>query len=107
MTDIYAAVKISLNLKYLINEYEIMKTLRHPNIVKLIQFHNSIDYVKRDGRKVNVAAIAMELAQGDDLFEFVANSGKFSESSLASISSKSLKVNRCKMILFFVDNLSA
>eukprot|EP00331_Platyophrya_macrostoma_P019324 CAMPEP_0176465988 /NCGR_PEP_ID=MMETSP0127-20121128/37619_1 /TAXON_ID=938130 /ORGANISM="Platyophrya macrostoma, Strain WH" /LENGTH=406 /DNA_ID=CAMNT_0017859059 /DNA_START=31 /DNA_END=1252 /DNA_ORIENTATION=- len=58
-----------------------MKTLSHPNIVNLIEFNESIDYVKRDGRKVKVVAIAMELAQGGELFEYVADSGRFSEST--------------------------
>ena len=57
-----------------------MKALSHPNIVNLIEFQESADYVKRDGRKVKVVDIAMELAQGGELFEYVADSGRFSES---------------------------
>lgn len=56
-----------------------MKNLSHPNIVNLIEFYESIDYVKRDGRKIKVVAIAMELAQGGELFEYVATSGRFDE----------------------------
>lgn len=87
VTNQYGAVKTinlkhpSLNLKNLMGEVKTMKALSHPNIVNLIEFHENIDYVKRDGRKIAVVAIVMELAQGGELFEYVASSGRFSEAT--------------------------
>jgi len=84
-TGIYAAVKTirldhpSLNLMNLMNEVKVMKALNHPNIVNLIEFNDCAEYVKKDGRKIKVVEIAMELAQGGELFEYVADSGRFSE----------------------------
>lgn len=81
----YFAVKIikhshpSLNLKTLKKEIEMLSLLKHPHIVNLVDFYESVDYVKKNGAMYKAVAIAMELAPGGELFEFVADSGKFSE----------------------------
>jgi serine/threonine protein kinase len=81
----YAAVKIikhshpSLNLKTLKKEIEILSELKHPNIVNLVEFHESAEYVKKNGQSYKAVAIVMELVPGGELFEYVADSGRFSE----------------------------
>jgi len=81
----YFAVKIikhshpSLNLKTLKKEIEILSALSHPNIVNLIEFQESADYVKKNGKSYKAVAIVMELVPGGELFEYVADSGRFSE----------------------------
>jgi len=84
-TNNYCAIKIikhshpSLNMKTLKKEIEILAELKHPNIVNLLEFHESIDYVKKNGQSYKVVAIFMELVPGGELFEYVADSGRFSE----------------------------
>lgn len=82
----YAALKIfktqhsiASNMKTLKNEIEIMKALHHPNIVNLIDFKESTNYVKKNGQTKKVMAIIMEYINGGELFEYVANTGRFSE----------------------------
>jgi len=81
----YYAVKIikhshpSLNLKTLKKEVEILSQIKHANIINLIDFNEAADYVKKNGSNYKAVAITMELAPGGELFEFVADSGKFSE----------------------------
>jgi len=84
-TNKYCAVKMikhdhpSLNLKNLQKEIAVMSSLSHPNIVNLIEFIESAEYVKKNGLKYKVLAIVMELVPGGELFEYVADSGRFSE----------------------------
>lgn len=81
----YAAVKMikhshpSLNLKTLKKEIEILQSLSHPNIVNLFDFQESADYVKKNGNSYKVVMIVMELVPNGELFEYVADSGRFSE----------------------------
>jgi serine/threonine protein kinase len=60
-------------------EIEILAELKHPNIVNLVEFHESADYVKKNGQSYKAVAIIMELVPGGELFEYVADSGRFSE----------------------------
>jgi len=84
-TNQYSAVKIikhshpSLNLKTLKKEIEILAALKHTNIVNLVDFIESADYVKKNGQSYKAVAIIMELVPGGELFEYVADSGRFSE----------------------------
>jgi serine/threonine protein kinase len=81
----YFAVKIikhshpSLNLKTLKKEIEILSALKHENIVNLMEFQENADYVKKNGHSYKAVAIIMELVPGGELFEYVADSGRFSE----------------------------
>lgn len=61
------------------NEVEIMKTLSHPNIVNLIDFNDTAEHEKANGVKTPVFYLALELANGGELFDFIAQTGKFSE----------------------------
>jgi len=81
----YSAVKIikhshpDLDLKDINREIDILTKLKHPNIINLIEFHESIDYIKKDGRSYKCVAIVTELAEGGELFNYIAESGRFSE----------------------------
>lgn len=50
----------------------------HPNILEIIE-HGADDYESK-GRSKPVSYIAVEIAQGGELFDFIANSGAFDES---------------------------
>lgn len=61
------------------NEVEVMKNLSHPNIVNLLDFSASAEHVKANGVKTPVFFLALELAKGGELFDFIAQTGRFSE----------------------------
>jgi serine/threonine protein kinase len=65
--------------KIFFNECEIMKDLDHPNIVKMVGYSDNSDAIKEDGSKLPVNYIAMEYAENGEIFDFIAESGKFSE----------------------------
>lgn len=50
----------------------------HPNIIKLVSNGRS-NYWKMNGKKKEVAFIVFELANGGELFTFIADTGRFSE----------------------------
>ena len=56
-----------------------MLKLKHENILNLFEYKENDEYVKRNGEKRNVMFIALELAEGGELFEYVSNCGAFSE----------------------------
>lgn len=62
-------------------ETEIEKTrkLNHPSLVKHFSIKPDATYKHKDGRESKVAYIAQELISGGELFDFVANTGAFSE----------------------------
>lgn len=61
------------------NEVEIMKNLSHPNIINLLEFSDSATYKKPNGYSEDVFYLALELANGGELFDFIAQTGRFSE----------------------------
>jgi len=61
-----------------LNEVNAMQSLKHVNIVEQIETGQGI-YKKDNGVDKEVSYIVLELAQGGELFDFIANSGKFSE----------------------------
>lgn len=87
-TGVYYAVKIlkkgdpRLDAKFLelvMTEVETMSKLSHPNIVNLIEYSKDAIEEKEDGRKLPVICIALELATGGELFDYVALTGRFNE----------------------------
>lgn len=59
-------------------EVETLKKLSHPNIVNLIEEGNGVmSNSKKQDKSVDY--IVLELVNGGDLFDFVCNSGRFSE----------------------------
>lgn len=61
------------------NEVEIMKTLDHQNIIKLLDYDSNASFVKPNGSKSDVFCIVLELARGGELFDLIALTGQFSE----------------------------
>lgn len=61
------------------NEVEIMKSLNHKNIINLINFCDTAEHKKANGAKSSVFYLALELANGGELFDFIAQTGKFTE----------------------------
>mmetsp|Transcript_20806 Transcript_20806/g.24041 ORF Transcript_20806/g.24041 Transcript_20806/m.24041 type:complete len:422 (-) Transcript_20806:85-1350(-) len=61
------------------NEVECMSRLQHPNIVKLIDYSDKSVAIKDDGSELPVNYIVMEYAENGEIFDFIAESGKFSE----------------------------
>ena len=53
--------------------------LKHPNIVNLVDYFEDIEYTKKNGGQYKVVAIVLELVPGGELFEYLLNTGKFSE----------------------------
>ena len=87
-TNRYFAVKIlkkgnpNLDHKFLelvMTEVHTMSQLSHPNIVNLIEYSKDGIVEKQNGTKEHVIYIALELATGGELFDYVATTGRFSE----------------------------
>lgn len=60
-------------------EVSIMKELSHQNIIKILDFSDEEEYVLPDGRSMEVYTVALELAENGEIFDFIADSGRFSE----------------------------
>src|SRR5690349_10553153 len=69
----------SIDKKNFKREVEALSTLKHPNIVNMIDFFESVNYVKRNGNTYKVMAVVMELIPNGELFEYIATCGRFSE----------------------------
>jgi 5'-AMP-activated protein kinase, catalytic alpha subunit len=87
-TGEFAAVKIlkkgnplndSKFLELVMTEVETMSKLKHKNIVNLIEYSKEANVEKEDGTKYPVICIALELATGGELFDYVAMTGRFEE----------------------------
>ena len=84
-TGSHFAVKIIKRANYLNNEkairneINIMKQLEHENITRLVESDVG-EYMKRSGETYRVLYVVLELATGGELFEYVANTGRFSDS---------------------------
>lgn len=61
------------------NEIQCMENLNHPNLVKMVGYSDSSVAIKEDGSELPVNYIAMEYAENGEIFDFIAESGKFSE----------------------------
>ena len=66
-------------LELVMTEVETMSRLSHSNIVNLIEYSKEAHVEKDDGTKYPVICIALELATGGELFDYVALTGRFNE----------------------------
>lgn len=62
--------------EYINTEVAILRRLNHPNIIKLIEFHQEIDYYTHSGRMEKVVAIVLEYASGGNLYDYLASMSK-------------------------------
>lgn len=60
-------------------EVETMSKLKHPNIVNLLEYSKEAFVEKDNGTKYPVICIALELATGGELFDYVAMTGRYEE----------------------------
>jgi len=65
-------------LSNLEHELEILKTLDHPNIIRLTGVRPKATYKKKSGKTREALVIILEFASGGELFDYVALCGKFS-----------------------------
>lgn len=56
-----------------------MSQLSHPNIVNLVEYGQDGVVKKSNGQQESVIYIVLELATGGELFDYVATTGRFSE----------------------------
>lgn len=61
------------------NEAQVLRSLEHPNVVKLLDFDDNAVFARRSGSTVPVVYFALELANKGELFDFVAETGRFNE----------------------------
>lgn len=62
-----------------LDEVEMMKKMSHQNIIQILDFSDEAVYTLPNGRSMPVYYIALELASGGELFDFIAETGRFSE----------------------------
>jgi serine/threonine protein kinase len=85
-TSTYVALKVfklchsfEQNKKTLQHEIDMMKRMNHPNLANLIEFIPDSVYVKKSRATYQTVSIVLEYAGGGELFEYVAQTGRFSE----------------------------
>ena len=70
----------SSNMATFKTEVDVMKEINHPNVINLIKHSYEGNLKKQNGEtKENVTYLALELASGGELFDFIAQTGAFSE----------------------------
>ena len=62
-----------------LNEVRVMKELSHPNILKLVDYKSKAEAKRADGSKLKLKYMTLELAEGGELFDYIAETGRFSE----------------------------
>lgn len=62
----------------ILTEVSAMGILKHENVVSQIEYGSDV-YVKDSGKVKTVSFIVLELAQGGEIFDYIANSGRFDE----------------------------
>ena len=71
--------KETANLGTLQHELKIMNELKHENLVRLHGVRENATYKRRDESTYSCFAIILEYVGGGELFDFIAETGKFSE----------------------------
>lgn len=71
--------KETATLDTLKHELGIMKALDHENLVKLVSVRENATYKDENEATSSCFAIVLEYVGGGELFDFVAETGKFSE----------------------------
>jgi len=61
------------------SEINSLKRLNHPNILNLLDYSERSSAIRMDGSKVDVIYIALEYAQSGEIFDYISETGRFSE----------------------------
>lgn len=61
------------------SEVSALKHLSHPNVVTLLDYSENSTAVREDRSKVSVIYLALEYIKNGEIFEYIAETGKFSE----------------------------
>ena len=61
------------------NEAEVHSKLKHQNIIELVDFNDKAVEERPSGKAREVYYLALELAKGGELFDYIAQTGPFSE----------------------------
>jgi len=67
------------NLNLFKNEITVLKGVNHPNILRLIDYSDHAVAHSPNSKTVSVAYIALEFAEHGELFDYISETGKFSE----------------------------
>jgi len=70
--------------KQLIRELNVMKKVRHENVIQLIEYDENAEYPESDGRKTKCIVTVLEFASGGELFDFLMFTGCFDEAASRS-----------------------
>jgi len=62
-----------------IQEVNLLSELRHPNIIQLQQFSEKAVQIKPGGKQSKRTVLVLEMAQGNDLFDYIAQTGAFDD----------------------------
>jgi serine/threonine protein kinase len=62
-----------------LNEAEMMRNLNHKNLVRLLGFDDHGELKNANGSTRSVFYMALELCSGGELFDFIAQTGRFTE----------------------------
>lgn len=66
-------------LSEITTELKVFETVKHPNIVRLYEFRENLEYTHSNGNVDTVFAMALELCEGGELFDIVYYTGKLDE----------------------------
>lgn len=81
LTDIWIDREVILeNLRQEAAIIDVLQKKKNPHIIQIYEFHESTTYHKRNGRKIEVTAIVMELARGGELIDYLNKNDKLSHS---------------------------
>lgn len=66
-------------LDTLTDELKVMKEFDHMNLIKLVSVLKDASHKRSDGSTSKCYAIVLEYAEGGELFDYIAETGRFSE----------------------------
>ena len=65
-------------VKLVMTEIKAMSGLKHVNVINQVEYGKAV-YVKKSGKELEVNYIVLELAFGGELWDYLANTGRFDE----------------------------
>jgi serine/threonine protein kinase len=72
-------------IKQVEHEVAAMQKIEHGNIIKLKAVDWDIEYTKKNGSKLRVILVVLELATGGEMFDYLAFTGAFEEAIARSV----------------------